>query len=72
LDHNQDSNMSSDTSGVGREPPARLKVRLLGGVEIILDGRRLRAFNSLRMQRFLALIALRRMLTSIPKASRKW
>jgi DNA-binding SARP family transcriptional activator len=29
-------------------------------VEIILDGRRLRAFNSLRMQRFLALIALRR------------
>ena len=52
--------MSSDTSGVGGEPPARLKVRLLGGVEIILDGRRLRAFNSLRLQRFLALIALRR------------
>ncbi len=52
--------MSSDTSGVGGEPPARLAVRLLGGVEIILDGRRLRAFNSLRLQRFLALIALRR------------
>ena len=52
--------MSSDTSGVGGEPPARLKVRLLGGVEISLDGRRLRAFNSLRLQRFLALIALRR------------
>ena len=52
--------MPSDTSGVGGEPPARLAVRLLGGVEIILDGRRLRAFNSLRLQRFLALIALRR------------
>src|SRR4030095_8184208 len=52
--------MSSDTSGVGGEPPARLKVRLLGGVEIILDGRRLTAFNSLRLQRFLALIALRK------------
>jgi DNA-binding SARP family transcriptional activator len=37
-----------------------LEVRLLGGVEVILDGRRLRAFNSLRLQRFLALIALRR------------
>jgi len=60
LDHNQNSHMSSDTSGVGGEPPARLKVRLLGGVEIILDGRRLRAFDSLRLQRFLALIALRR------------
>ena len=53
--------MPSDTSGVGRElVPARLQVRLLGAVEIILDGRRLRAFNSLRLQRFLALIALRR------------
>ena len=51
--------MPSGTSGVGGEPPARLKVRLLGAVEIILDGRRLRAFNSLRLQRFLALIALR-------------
>ena len=51
--------MPSNTSGVGGEPPARLEVRLLGGVEIILDGRRLRAFNSLRLQRFLALIALR-------------
>ena len=52
--------MPSDTSGVGGQPPARLEVRLLGGVEIILDGRRLRAFNSLRLQRFLALIVLRR------------
>ncbi len=41
-------------------PPARLEVRFLGAVEIVLDGRRLRAFNSLRLQRFLALIALRR------------
>jgi len=53
--------MPSDMSGVGRElVPARLQVRLLGAVEIILDGRRLRAFNSLRLQRFLALIALRK------------
>jgi hypothetical protein len=53
--------MASDTSEVGRElVPARLQVRLLGAVEIILDGRRLRAFNSLRLLRFLALIALRR------------
>lgn len=51
--------MPSHTSGVGGEPPARLEVQLLGGVEIILDGRRLRAFNSLRLQRFLALIVLR-------------
>ena len=52
--------MPSDTSGAGRElVPARLQIRLLGAVEIILDGRRLRAFNSLRLQRFLALIALR-------------
>jgi DNA-binding SARP family transcriptional activator/tetratricopeptide (TPR) repeat protein len=52
--------MPSNTSGVGGKPPARLEVRLLGVVEIILDGRRLRAFNSLRLQRFLALITLRR------------
>jgi len=52
--------MPSDTIGVGGESPARLEVRFLGAVEIILDGRRLRAFNSLRLQRFLALIALRR------------
>lgn len=51
--------MPSDTSGVGGERSARLEVRLLGVVEVILDGRRLRAFNSLRLQRFLALIALR-------------
>ena len=52
--------MPSHTSGVGGERPARLQVRLLGAVEIILDGRRLRTFNSLRLQRFLALIVLRR------------
>src|SRR5262245_4920767 len=52
--------MPSNTSRVDGEPPARLEVRLLGVVEIILVGRRLRAFNSLRLQRFLALIALRR------------
>jgi DNA-binding SARP family transcriptional activator/tetratricopeptide (TPR) repeat protein len=52
--------MQSHTSGIDSQPPARLQVRLLGAVEIILDGRRLRAFNSLRLQRFLALIALRR------------
>jgi DNA-binding SARP family transcriptional activator/DNA polymerase III delta prime subunit len=38
----------------------RLAVRLLGGVEVVLDGERLRAFDSLRLQRFLALIVLRR------------
>jgi DNA-binding SARP family transcriptional activator len=52
--------MPSDRSRVSSEPPARLEVRLLGRVEVILDGRRLGAFNSLRLQRFLALIALRR------------
>ena len=52
--------MPSDTSGVSGGAPARLEVRLLGVVEIILDGRRLRAFNSLRLQRSLALIAIRR------------
>jgi DNA-binding SARP family transcriptional activator len=52
--------MPSDTiEGVGA-PPARLEVRLLGVVEVILDGRRLRAFDSLRLHRFLALIAIRR------------
>ena len=38
----------------------RLAVRLLGVVEVVLDGERLRAFDSLRLQRFLGLIALRR------------
>ncbi len=52
--------MPSDRSGVGGERPTRLEVRLLGAVEIILDGRRLRAFNAIRLHRFLALIALRR------------
>jgi DNA-binding SARP family transcriptional activator/tetratricopeptide (TPR) repeat protein len=51
--------MPSDWSRVRSESPARLEVRLLGAVEVILDGRRLRAFDSLRLQRFLALIALR-------------
>src|ERR671924_124279 len=52
--------MPSDRSRVSNEPPARLEVRLLGAVEVILDGHRLGAFNNLRLQRFLALIALRR------------
>ena len=52
--------MPSDRSRVSSESPARLEVRLLGAVEVILDGRRLGAFNSLRLQRFLALITLRR------------
>jgi len=50
----------SETSGVGDGPTVRLRVRLLGAVQVVLDGRRLRAFHSLRLQRFLALIALRR------------
>ncbi|MHC4411053.1 MAG: AfsR/SARP family transcriptional regulator, partial [Planctomycetota bacterium] len=52
--------MPNDTGAVGGGPPARLEVRLLGAVEIVLDGRRLRAFNSLRLQRALASIAIRR------------
>ena len=52
--------MPSDRSRVSSESPARLAVRLLGAVEVILDGRRLGAFNNLRLQRFLALITLRR------------
>lgn len=52
--------MPSGTSGVAGQPPARLEVRLLGAVEIILDGRHLRAFNSLRLQRLLASIVLRK------------
>jgi DNA-binding SARP family transcriptional activator len=51
--------MPGDASAVGGDPPARLVVRLLGAAEVILDGRRLRAFDALRLQRFLALIALR-------------
>lgn len=51
--------MPRDTSGIGGERPTRLRVRLLGAVEVILDGRRLRAFDSLRLQRFLGLIASR-------------
>jgi hypothetical protein len=52
--------MPSDSSRVSSESPARLEVRLLGSVEVILDGCRLGAFNNLRLQRFLALITLRR------------
>lgn len=52
--------MPSDRSRASSESPARLEVRLLGAVEVILDGRHLRSFNSLRLQRFLALIAIRR------------
>ncbi|MEJ2086641.1 MAG: AAA family ATPase, partial [Acidobacteriota bacterium] len=52
--------MPTHASGGGGGPPARLVVRLLGVVQVILDGRRLRAFDSLRMQRSLALIAIRR------------
>jgi DNA-binding SARP family transcriptional activator len=51
--------MPRDTIGFGGRPPARLAVRLLGAVEVILDGRRLHAYDSLRLQRCLALIALR-------------
>jgi DNA-binding SARP family transcriptional activator len=48
--------MTRDSS----ELPARLEVRLLGAPEVILDGRRLSAFNSPRLLRFLAIIAIRR------------
>jgi DNA-binding SARP family transcriptional activator/tetratricopeptide (TPR) repeat protein len=51
--------MPSDTSEVAGVRPVRLEARLLGVVEVICDGRRLAAFNSLRLQRFLAMIALR-------------
>src|SRR5262245_65553869 len=52
--------MPSNRSWVSSQSPARLEVRLLGAVEVVLDGRLLRAFNSLRLHRFLALIMLRR------------
>jgi len=52
--------MPSHTSGIGGGPRARLQVRLLGIIEVLLDGRRLRAFNSLRLQRSLASNAIRR------------
>jgi DNA-binding SARP family transcriptional activator len=51
--------MPRDRSRVRSDSPARLEVRLLGAVEVILDGRRLGAFNALRLQRILALIAVR-------------
>lgn len=52
--------MPGDSSRLSSEPRARLHVRLLGAVEVILDGHRLGTFNNLRLQRFLALIALRK------------
>ncbi len=48
---------ASDVVGL---PPARLEVRLLGAAEVMLDGQRLPAFDSPRLQRFLALLVLRR------------
>jgi len=45
---------------VGDQTPPRLTVRLLGSVEVILDGKRLSAFNAPRLQKFLALITLRK------------
>ena len=52
--------MPSGMSRVSSDPPPRLEVRLLGAVDVMLDGRRLGAFNSLRLQRFLGLLALRK------------
>jgi DNA-binding SARP family transcriptional activator len=51
--------MPRGTSRSGGGSPTRLQVGLLGSVEFILDGRRLRAFNSVRLQRLLALVVLR-------------
>src|SRR6187401_2739670 len=59
LDLYQSGHMPSYRGRVSSESPVRREVRLLGAVEVILDGRRLSAFNALRLQRFLALIALR-------------
>ncbi|MGI9622702.1 MAG: ATP-binding protein, partial [Acidimicrobiales bacterium] len=50
--------MPSDRSGVEDDGP-RLQVHLLGTVEVTLDGERLRDFDALRLQRFLALLLLR-------------
>ena len=58
--------MPGDRSRVSGESRARLEVRLLGAVDVILDGRRLAAFKSLRLQRFLAWIALRRIFSTAP------
>ena len=58
-DRNRRSPIPSHTRGVGGKP-SRLQVRLLGGVEVILDGQRLRAFNSIRLQRFLARVTFTR------------
>lgn len=50
--------MPSEKSGASVET-ARLHVRLLGAVGVTLDGERLRVFDALRLQRFLALLVLR-------------
>ena len=52
--------MPDENSGIRSNPAVRLEVRLLGAAEVILDGRRLRVFDSLRLQRFLGLIVLNR------------
>lgn len=44
---------------VSKRTTVRLQIHLLGAVEVVVDGRRLRAFDALRLQRFVALIALR-------------
>ena len=51
--------MPSDTGRPEDDPPVRLQIRLLGAVEVTLDDERLRAFDSLRLQRFLGLLVLR-------------
>ncbi len=55
------SNRGGSSGPVGA---VRLRVRLLGAVDVILDGRPLRAFDSPRLQRFLALIVTRKEMQS--------
>jgi DNA-binding SARP family transcriptional activator len=52
--------MSRSETVAGGGSEVRLEVRLLGAFEVIADGRRLRAFDSVRMQRALAMVAIRR------------
>lgn len=52
------ASMPSELQSVGFGNDARLRVRLLGAAEVILDGRRLSVFDAPRLQRFLAMIAL--------------
>jgi DNA-binding SARP family transcriptional activator len=56
----QRKSMPKGLQGSDSGRSAQLRVRLLGAAEVILDGQRLRGFNSPRLQRFLALIATRR------------